>query len=67
MFSSEQKFSSHITLGRIKLIKDKKNFLQVEKKHIMSKTIEVKSFSLIESILSKDGSKYKKIESYNLV
>ena len=65
LFSSEQKFSSHITLGRIKLIKDKKNFLQVEKKHIMSKTFEVKSFSLIESILSKDGSKYKKIESYN--
>ena len=61
LFSSEQKFSSHITLGRIKLIKDKKNFLQVEKKHIMSKTFEVKSFSLIESILSKDGSKYKKI------
>src|SRR3989344_3979289 len=89
LFSSEQKFSAHLTLGRIKLLKEKfpeeifngkKKYIEMsllekasrenlkqEKNYIKNKTFEVKSFSLVESMLSKDGARYKIIEGYNLV
>ena len=89
LFSSEQKFSAHLTLGRIKLLKEKfpeeifngkKKYIEMsllekasrenlkqEKNYIKNKTFEVKSFSLVESLLSKDGARYKIIEGYNLV
>ena len=61
-----QEFKTHITLGRIKLIKDEKSFQNLDKKHIEGKFFEVKSFSLFESKLSKDGSKYTILETYDV-
>ncbi|MBT3408470.1 RNA 2',3'-cyclic phosphodiesterase [Candidatus Woesearchaeota archaeon] len=65
LFSGYQKFSPHITLGRVKMIKKNKEFLDVVKK-IKIKPIEFKinSFQLMQSKLSKDGSKYIVLKKY---
>ncbi len=62
-----QKFQAHITLGRIKLIKNKEKFSK-EVKNIKVKNLEfdINSFQLYESTLTKDGPNYKLIENYNL-
>jgi len=64
-FTKDREFSCHITLGRIKFVKDKKYFLDIIKKTKIEKLkFSVKSFSLIKSELSKDGSKYIDIENF---
>jgi len=52
LFKSDQTFNPHLTLGRIKLIKKKKEFLDcLNKIKIESKIFTIKNFSLIESKL----------------
>lgn len=65
LFSGYQKFSPHITLGRLKMIKKKKEFLDFVKE-IKIKPVEFKinSFKLMQSKLSKDGSKYIVLKKY---
>jgi len=60
-----QKFSPHLTLGRIKSIKKKKEFLDLIKS-IKVKPIEfeINEFQLIQSKLSKDGSKFTVLKKY---
>jgi 2'-5' RNA ligase len=65
--SKEQKFNSHLTLGRISKMKNIKLFKEIlEKTEIRNLNFKVNSFLLIESTLTKDGPKYKIIEEYNL-
>lgn len=63
--SSEQKFINHVTLGRVKLIKKKNEFIKllnsVEIKHLEFK---IDSFSLIKSELTKDGPIYRIIKNF---
>lgn len=65
--SSRQEFRSHITLGRIKCLKEKKKFLErvggleVEKKKFL-----VDCFGLYKSVLTKDGPKYSLVEKFGL-
>jgi len=65
LFPTYQKFSPHFTLGRVKMIKKKKEFFEVVKK-IKVKPIEfeINSFKLMQSKLSKDGSKYFVLKEY---
>ena len=66
VFSGDQKFSPHLTLGRIKSIKKEKEFLdELKKLKFSGGEFEVNEFHLIESKLTKDGPQYKVIETFN--
>ena len=67
LFKSEKRFMSHITIARVKGVKDKKKFLE-ELKKIKFKKINfvVDKFSLMKGVLMPDGPEYKIIEEYNL-
>jgi len=66
-FPNDYSFSYHITLARVKLIKNKKEF--INKLRIKTKSIKFKvnSFELMKSELSKDGPKYTSLETYFLI
>lgn len=67
-FSPEKIFMSHLTIARIKNIKNKKRFLQELKKIKFDKlNFEVNKFYLMESELTIEGSKYKIISEYPLI
>lgn len=67
LFPKEEKFSAHITLGRIKVIKDKDKFKNaLNKIKTEKKSFEVNEFTLMESILRKDGAIYNVLEIYKL-
>jgi RNA 2',3'-cyclic 3'-phosphodiesterase len=65
-FSNDyQKFSPHLTLGRVKMIKKKKEFLNIVKKiEVNPIEFKINSFQLMQSKLSKDGSKYFVLKEY---
>src|SRR3989344_3246386 len=61
-FKKEREFSVHITIGRVKFIKNKKEFLDIIKKSRVEKLkFNVESFGLFSSELSKDGPRYRTI------
>ncbi|MBI2647018.1 RNA 2',3'-cyclic phosphodiesterase [Candidatus Woesearchaeota archaeon] len=59
-FKKEKDFKAHITLARVKYIKDKKQFLeQLRKIKVDNKKLEVRGFSLIKSTLTPKGPIYE--------
>jgi RNA 2',3'-cyclic 3'-phosphodiesterase len=70
LFTPEVKFMSHITIARVKQIKDKEkliNFLKIEEENLKKKKIDFKidKFYLKKSELLKKGPLYTNIEEYN--
>ena len=67
MFKNEERFMSHITIARVKSLKEKEKLIEAVK-NIEYKlfSIPIKSFSLMESTLTPEGSIYKVIEKYSL-
>lgn len=65
-FSEKQEFSAHITLGRVKFLKNKQEFLKKLSLKIKPLKFGVKSFELMKSDLSKDGPEYTILETYSL-
>ena len=67
-FPDRQNFAPHLTLSRVKQLKDLKLFQKIigefREKEIMKQ--DVKEFSLIESILMKEGPIYNTLNSYTL-
>jgi len=63
-----QNFVPHLTLGRIKSIKDKERFKQILSKYNNSdiQTVNVNEIFLFESILRKEGPYYNLISGYKL-
>ncbi len=64
IFSKEQEFIAHLTLGRVKNIQDKEKFkknLQIE---IEEKEFEINEFCLVKSELHKEGPKYEILERF---
>ena len=60
-----QEFKSHVTIGRIKGFKKKKDFLDsIELIKIEPLQFTLDSFELLKSELSRTGPKYKTIEEY---
>src|SRR3989344_1091987 len=58
-FQKDREFSAHITLGRVKAIKDKNQFSKTFKNIKINKmSFDVNSFSLIKSELSRSGPNY---------
>ena len=67
MFSKDQKFETHLTLGRIKSIKNKNEFFNVINNLKIEKTkFEIYGFKLMKSTLSKDGPTYEEIANFVL-
>lgn len=68
LFEPERRFMSHLTIARVKNIKDKKRFLE-ELKKVKIPTIKfnVDNFYLMQSELTSKGPRYEVIEDYYLV
>jgi len=66
LFPKEKDFQPHITLARVKYIKDKKQFAeQIKKLDVKPISFEVKEFKLIESKLQgKEGPLYTDLAIY---
>jgi 2'-5' RNA ligase len=61
----DQKFSPHLTLGRVKMIKKKKEFKdKINEFEFTKEKFNVDNFQLVESKLTKNGPKYKIIEEF---
>jgi RNA 2',3'-cyclic 3'-phosphodiesterase len=65
LFSSDQVFSPHIALGRIKKIKKDGLELSISKLNDFSITFPVNDICLVESKTTKDGSRYKLLKKFN--
>ncbi len=67
LVASEQRFTAHITLGRIKKISSKKNILSTLKAMNIEKiSFTLDSFTLYKSTLTSQGPNYEEIETYSL-
>ena len=69
IFADRQNFVPHISLGRIKKLQDKKYFQRIidNYRDFKSGPHSVKSFSLMESRLHKQGPEYIFLEDFRLV
>ena len=66
LFEPEKRFMSHLTIARVKSIKDKRKFLDDLKKVEISKIkFNVDKFQLMKSELSSKGPRYDIIEEYS--
>tara|TARA_Y100000034_G_C6867697_1_gene395656 strand:+ start:249 stop:788 length:540 start_codon:yes stop_codon:yes gene_type:complete len=66
LFKVDSLFKPHITLGRVKNVKHKKNFLKIlEELEVDKLRFRVKNFKLVKSVLTKDGPRYTVIEEYD--
>ena len=68
LFELERRFMSHLTIARVKSLKDKKKFLENLKDIKISKIkFKVDKFYLMKSELTNKGPKYEIIEEYELI
>ncbi len=66
-FDKENRFQGHITIARVKAIKDKKKFLdEIEKIRFQPINFKIEKFILKESILTNKGPKYRDLEFFEL-
>lgn len=64
-FPRDKRFHPHLTLGRVKFVKDKERFIQNYKNiEVEQKEFEVKNFKLKKSTLTPQGSVYEDLEIY---
>lgn len=67
LFEKEDRFMGHLTIARVKSIKNKKEFLDKINRVVLPKMkFEVKNFNLKKSILTEKMPIYEDIEVYNL-
>lgn len=68
LFERDNKFSAHITIGRIKLYKNKNEILEkINLFKVENLKEKVDSFCLVESLLKKDGPMYKIVVEFKAV
>ena len=67
IFEKEWRFMGHITIARVKNLKNKSSFLELINKTKVNKIVFiVKEFYLKESILREEGPVYKVISRYKV-
>ncbi|MCX6747023.1 MAG: RNA 2',3'-cyclic phosphodiesterase [Candidatus Pacearchaeota archaeon] len=67
IFKKEDRFMSHLTIARVKNVKDKKKFLsELNKMKILPMKFTVNDFNLKKSTLAEQGPVYDIIENYRL-
>ncbi|MFA4887192.1 MAG: RNA 2',3'-cyclic phosphodiesterase [Candidatus Nanoarchaeia archaeon] len=64
--SGEQKFTAHLTLGRVKQVLKTYSFDQVRKLKLEKMSLTFTSFTLYQSTLSTQGPTYKQLATYPL-
>lgn len=65
LFKKDNRFHAHLTLFRVKFIKDKKQFIECIKKIIVKQiTFKVDSFNLYESTLTQEGAVHEILKEY---
>ena len=64
LFGKEQDFHGHVTLGRVKLAKDKKRLKELAGEKIENKKFIVEEFKLVKSELAKEGARYFTLGSF---
>lgn len=65
IFKEEKNFKPHLTLARVKLVKNKENFIKnLENIKIEQKQFDVSSFKLIKSILTPNGPIYEDVAEF---
>ncbi len=68
LFPKEKRFMSHLTIARVKALKDKSEFLKkLSEIKIPEIKFTVKGFRLKKSVLNSDGLVYETIEEYQLI
>ncbi|NMB66904.1 RNA 2',3'-cyclic phosphodiesterase [Candidatus Woesearchaeota archaeon] len=66
IFPEEKRFMSHLTIARIKKLKDKKSFFEfINNFKFQPFSFNINSFSLKQSVLTKIKPEYKTIERYS--
>lgn len=66
LFKREERFSAHVTLGRVKFVGDKQKLKDKLKKEVKDLEFPVNEFKLIKSELKSDGPVYSDLEVYPL-
>ncbi|HLC74108.1 MAG TPA: RNA 2',3'-cyclic phosphodiesterase [Candidatus Nanoarchaeia archaeon] len=67
LISKDQRFDAHLTIGRVKNIKNREEFIKKIKDTKLEKIqFEVNEFKLMKSTLSKDGPTYEEIANFVL-
>ncbi len=67
LFEKEKRFMGHLTIARVKSVKNKKEFLEkISQIKISEMKFVVKNFNLKKSILTEEKPFYEDIEAYNL-
>ncbi len=66
LFQKEARFMGHITIARVKSVKDKKALLDELKKIKLSGEFFAEKFSLMKSTLTEKGPIYETIEDFSL-
>ena len=67
LFSKDQRFDAHLTIGRVKNIKNREEFIKKIKDTKLEKIqFNVNEFKLMKSTLSKDGPTYEEIANFVL-
>lgn len=64
IFPKDTRFHAHITLGRVKFIKNKEKIKELLKTKVPSLKFEVEEFKLIKSELMPEGPIYKDVEVF---
>ncbi len=65
MFGKDLRFHAHITLGRVKFVKNKAEMKELLKTKVPAIKFEVKEFKLIKSKLTSKGPEYEDVEIFN--
>ena len=67
LFDKEKRFMSHLTIARVKSIKDKKEFFKkIREIDIKPIKFNINNFKLKESVLLEKGLRYNTLEEYKL-
>lgn len=66
MFEKDTRFHAHITLGRVKFVKNKEKIKELLKTESPKLKFEVKEFKLIKSELTPEGPKYEDISVFGI-
>jgi len=65
LFKAETRFEPHITLARVKFVKDKKGFTdKIKQIKTEKKAIKIKDFELIKSTLTPEGPVYEVLTTF---
>ncbi len=68
LFKEEERFMSHVTIARVRFLKNKNYFLgELKKVKIPKIKFKVDKFTLKKSTLTPEGPLYETLEEYNLI